>query len=121
MEICFRIILDRTKKHVTAKVVHYTGSEVITASTREWAIKKFLFRTTDVSAYINLAHVFAQRCLESGITEVYCDLDSQPGGKVEAFIKNLEVGGLTLSEPPRFLPHRPWDMDRPEKPWEVTV
>lgn len=31
---------------------------------------------------MNLARVFAQRCLESGITEVRCDLKPHPGGKV---------------------------------------
>jgi large subunit ribosomal protein L18 len=40
--------------------------------------------------------------------------------KVEAFLSCMEEGGVTLSEPPRFQPHRPWNLDRPEKPWEVT-
>jgi hypothetical protein len=40
--------------------------------------------------------------------------------QVEAFISCVEEGGVTLSEPPRFHPHRPWDRDRPEKPWEVV-
>lgn len=31
---------------------------------------------------MNLARVFAQRCLESGISEVCCDLKPYPGGKV---------------------------------------
>jgi len=40
--------------------------------------------------------------------------------QIEKFISYLEEGGLTLSEPPRFLPHRPWHLDRPEKPWEAV-
>jgi hypothetical protein len=40
--------------------------------------------------------------------------------QVEKFISYLEEGGLTLSEPPRFHPHRPWHLDRPEKPWETV-
>jgi len=39
---------------------------------------------------------------------------------VEKFISYLEEGGLKLSEPPRFRPHRPWHLDRPEKPWETV-
>ena len=36
------------------------------------------------------------------------------------FISYLEESGLILSEPPRFHPHRPWHLDRPEKPWEAV-
>lgn len=38
--------------------------------------------TNDTSAYMNLARVFVQRCMESGILEVRCDLKPHPGGKV---------------------------------------
>lgn len=118
-EFWHKLLLDNTSRHITAKVVHNTGNEVIIASTKEWAIKKYLYSTTDTSAYINLARVFAQRCLESGITEVYCNISSQSGGKVEAFLQTLEENGLTLSEPPRYL-YRPWMWKHPEKPWEIT-
>ena len=49
-----------------------------------WAVLVLLVSssTNDTSAYINLARVFAQRCLESGISEVRCDLKPLPGGKV---------------------------------------
>jgi hypothetical protein len=40
--------------------------------------------------------------------------------QVEAFISYVEEGGVTPTEPPWFRPHRPWDLDRPEKPWEVV-
>ncbi|XP_069702473.1 large ribosomal subunit protein uL18m [Periplaneta americana] len=119
-EFWHKLILDRSTRHVTAKIVHNTGFDVVTASTKEWAIKKFLYSTSDVSAYSNLGRVLAQRCLESGIMEFYCDLKPHPGGKVEAFLTSLENGGVTLSEPKRFHPHRPWHLDRPEKPWEVA-
>lgn len=118
-EFWHKLILEQSSRHVSAKIVHHTGLEVITASTKEWALKRFLYSTNDTSAYINLGQVFAQRCLESGISEVRCDLKPHPGGKVEAFISCVEEGGVTLSEPPRFYPHRPWNQDRPEKPWEV--
>ncbi|XP_021937462.1 39S ribosomal protein L18, mitochondrial isoform X3 [Zootermopsis nevadensis] len=119
-EFWHKLLLEQSPHHVTAKIVHYSGLEVVTASTKEWAVKKFLYSTKDTSAFMNLARVFAQRCLESGISEVCCDLKPYPGGKVESFLFCMEEGGMTLAEPPRFKPHRPWHVDRPEKPWEVT-
>lgn len=49
-----------------------------------------------------------------------CDIECQPNGKIDSFLKTLESCGISLAEPIRFKPHRPWDVDRPEKPWEVT-
>lgn len=69
--------------------------------------------------YIFLSQVLAQRCLESGIIEFNCDLDPVKDSKTDKFLRTLEENGLKLSEPERFMPHRPWDMDRKEKPWEV--
>ena len=64
--------------------------------------------------------MFAQRCHEMGLTEMLSTVKSTPNGKVDKFIKTLETSGVSLTEPERFKPHRPWDMDRPEKPWEVS-
>lgn len=65
--------------------------------------------------------MLAERCLHSGIMEFYCDIEpTNPDGKVAGFLKTLEESGLTLSEPAQFKPIRPWDLDRPEKPWEIT-
>jgi large subunit ribosomal protein L18 len=40
--------------------------------------------------------------------------------QISKFAKIVEEGGISLTEPKRFLPSRPWDLERPEKPWEVT-
>lgn len=69
---------------------------------------------------MNLGRVFAQRCLEAGITEVSCDIQPTKGGKVEKFLKEVQDGGIKLEEPERYVKPNPWDMHRPEKPWEVT-
>ena len=37
-------------KHTQATVTHWTGRTVCSASTREWAIAKFLYSNTDVAA-----------------------------------------------------------------------
>nr|CAD7413080.1 unnamed protein product [Timema poppensis] len=75
--------------------------------------------TVDMTAYQSLAVVFSQRCLESGITEVYCNMEAKPGSKVASFLSGVEQGGLVLSEPARFRPQGPRSLHKPEKPWEV--
>ncbi|KAK7870941.1 hypothetical protein R5R35_012161 [Gryllus longicercus] len=118
-EFWHKIDVKQNNRYVTASVIHWTGPKVIEASTKEWAIKKYLYRCTDAAAYRNLAKVFAQRCLESGISNLYCNIDAPPEGKVAVFLSEVEKAGLSLTEPTRFLPWRPWDRHRPEKPWEV--
>lgn len=78
-------------------------------------------RLTDTAAYINMGRVLAQRCLESGISSITCFLDAPEGGKMYAFIKELEKGGVQLKEPARYKNPHPWDLDRPEKPWDPTI
>nr|CAD7446922.1 unnamed protein product [Timema bartmani] len=183
-----RLVLERLSRHIRASIVHQSGSAVVTASTTEWALNKFLYSTVDMAAYQSLARVFSQRCLESGITEVYCNMEAKPGSKpivnrdqltadinkpllnrdqltadinkpllnrdqptadinkpllnrdqltadinkpllnrdqltadikVASFLSGVEQGGVVLSEPGRFRPHRPWNLNKPEKPWEV--
>ncbi|XP_068086642.1 large ribosomal subunit protein uL18m isoform X1 [Anabrus simplex] len=119
-EFWHKLLLEQTSRIIRAHVMHNSGVMVVSASTSEWAITRHLYRNTDMAAFINLARVFGVRCMESGITEMMCDLQRTPGGKVEAFVSELERTGISLTEPPRFKPWRPWDQYRPEKPWEVT-
>lgn len=101
-------------------MVHFESGQVLKASTQEWAIKKQLYKTTDTSAYINLARVFAQRCLESGLTEFLCDLQPpNENSKIAHFLRTLKECGLSLSEPPQYKTVYPWTRERPEKPWET--
>lgn len=48
-----------------------------------------------------------------------CSIKSVPEGKIDKFLNILKENGVRLTESERFMPQRPWDMDRPEKPWEV--
>lgn len=64
--------------------------------------------------------ILAQRCLESGLTEIRCDIKPSQEGKVSEFIKALQQSGVCLEEPSQYKPPQPWDMHRPEKPWEIT-
>uniref|UniRef100_A0A1B6DC41 39S ribosomal protein L18, mitochondrial n=1 Tax=Clastoptera arizonana TaxID=38151 RepID=A0A1B6DC41_9HEMI len=72
-------------RHITCQIVHNSGTVAVSASTKEWAINRFLYRTNDRSAYINLAKVFAQRCHEAGIIEFYVNVNREPGTKVLNF------------------------------------
>lgn len=118
--VSYRLEIVSTGRYVTAKIVHYQSGPVIQASTSEWAIKKQLFKTNDTSAYVNLARVLAQRCLESGLTEVLSTVQPPANGKLDKFIRTLESSGVSLTEPERYVPMTPLNTYRPEKPWEVN-
>lgn len=124
---------------ITAQIVHFQNGLVLQASTSEWALRKHLYKSVDTSAYVNLARVnldlrltrflhsykvifqvLAQRCLESGLTEMLCNINATPNGKVDKFLKTLETEGVRLEEAAQYKPVMPWSRDRPEKPWEVT-
>lgn len=150
-----RLFLVKKRRYITAEVRHFENGPVITASSAEWAIKKQLYRYSDLfklfghyytfiklcihslillnsftdiihihcrgidgSAYINVARVLAQRCLESGICEM--EVDSELiGEKCELFIKEIEQNGIILKEPPVYQYPQFWAKTRPEKPWEI--
>lgn len=114
-----KIVLEVTGRNVTASVQHFSGTVPVTASTKEWAIKKYLYSTLDKAAYTNLGRILGRRCLETGITEMYCDLPSPKGGKVELFLNELVKSGISLTEAPRYIHPKPSDSERPEKPWEI--
>ncbi|CRL00862.1 CLUMA_CG014113, isoform A [Clunio marinus] len=99
-----KITLVQSGKHVTAQMIHFEKGPVIEVSTKEWAIKKQLYKTSDTSAYYNLARVFAQRCLESGFCEMACNMKPKEGGKVDLFLKTIIDGGIFLREPSTIHP-----------------
>lgn len=116
-----RLVLASSGRHITASVVHHENGEVLSASTKEWALKEQLYRTNDTSAYINLGRVLAQRCLESGLIEIQNFIEPTiKDGKVASFLKAVEDGGVCLQEPEQYKNPAPCEKYRPEKPWEVT-
>jgi large subunit ribosomal protein L18 len=111
-----------TGKFVTAQLEHFENDVVIEASTNEWAIKQQLYKTSDMSAYVNLARVFAQRCLEGGIIEMNLDStlkNSKEGTKTDAFLKTLKDNGIILKETGQLRPQKQVDFfkGRKEKPY----
>ena len=47
-------------QHVTATVTHWTGRTVCSASTKEWAIRKFLYNYTDNAALKCVAKIIGK-------------------------------------------------------------
>lgn len=72
----------------------------------------------DSSAYINIARVLAQRCLEAGICEMRVDSELT-GEKCELLIEEMQKSGIILYEGGVYDYPRPWSRYRPEKPWEI--
>lgn len=113
--------MTETGRYVYATINHFENGTVLKASTKEWALKKQLYKCNDTSAYYNLGRVLAERCLKTGLIEIRCDIvPPKPDGKVAQFLDALQKGGVVLEEPPQYKPARPWDQYRYEKPWEVT-
>ncbi|CAH0713543.1 unnamed protein product, partial [Brenthis ino] len=114
------LVLTVTNRVVKAEVVHFVNGPVIEAKTSEKALRNQLYSMTDTCAYKNLGKVFAQRCIECGITEMSCNLEATKGGKIEKFIDAVTKGGIRLEEMNVYKKPLPWDQYRTEKPWEVT-
>ncbi|KFW80342.1 hypothetical protein N305_14182, partial [Manacus vitellinus] len=122
-EFWHRLRLERTQHYIEAFVERSNGDVVVSASTREWAIKRHLYSPKGVAACKNLGRVMAQRCLEAGINfvnfkaiipwEYRCDsaiLMAFLGiysclyllNKIQEFEKAMEEGGVVLREPRRI-------------------
>jgi len=114
--------------HTTATVTHWTGRNVCSASTKEWAIQKFLYNYTDLAALKIVGQVIGQRCLETGITEVELLLEKEAleKDKMKTFIRSIKETGLSLQEPSQFQPNNPFYKVHTMryhtriKPWEIA-
>jgi len=106
-----KLELQTSQHYVSANIRHFQNGIVLSASTKEWAIKKQLFKTNDTCAYLNLARVLADRCLKTGLTEMYCNIETSESGntKVDKFLKTLEENGVKLKEKDIYVPPQPWD------------
>ncbi|XP_038623681.1 39S ribosomal protein L18, mitochondrial [Tachyglossus aculeatus] len=99
-----RLSVARSQHHVTASVEHCNGYTVVSASTREWAIKKHLYRTRNVVACENVGRVLAGRCLEAGIN--FVGFQATPweysSPSIQRLLKAMTEGGVELKEPERI-------------------
>ncbi|EDW47624.1 39S ribosomal protein L18, mitochondrial [Drosophila sechellia] len=112
--------INASGRYVSADVKHFENGTILSASTSEWAIKQHLYKTNDTSAFVNLGRVLAHRCLQSGITEMTCNVEAVPGSKLQKLLKTIQDNGVSFTEPSRLPNEQPWDEKRHEKPWEVS-
>ncbi|XP_068228228.1 large ribosomal subunit protein uL18m [Palaemon carinicauda] len=119
----YRLLFEQTHKFITGKVEHYTGTVVVSASTKEWAIKQHLHSNADVSAAENIGRILAHRCLQSGISEVYTDLgkSAESSEKLRRFMAAVEDGGICMKEPEYIGSHDMyrWKRYLPTLPWHI--
>nr|BAE88196.1 unnamed protein product [Macaca fascicularis] len=103
-EFWHRLRVIGTQRHVEALVEHQNGKVVVSASTREWAIKKHLYSTRNVVACESIGRVLAQRCLEAGIN--FMVYQPTPWEAASDSMKRLQSamteGGVVLREPQRI-------------------
>ena len=113
--------------HTTASVKHWTGRVVCRASTKEYAIAKFLYNYTDAAALAVVAKVIAQRALETGVGEVYLRVgdDDMKKERMRRFVEAVRSSGLMLREANQFRPSDPHEdyvnWRKKYKPWEYDA
>ena len=122
-----KLELDITNNHTTATVTHWTGRVVAKASTTEWPIRQFLYNLTDQAALKVVGQIISQRCLETGVSEVYLEVseEDKTKEKMVKFIDVIEQSGLSLTEPEVYQPVNPHIANHRKiqykkvKPWTV--
>ncbi len=137
--------LSVNKSSTTASVRHWTGRQICSASTNEWAIQKFLYNMSDLAAVRIVGKVLGksmilesshklisclsgQRCLETGISEVTLNLKKGDleHDKMKVFIETIKETGLSLEEGAQFQQNDPFKdlmYSRGKtrvKPWEIV-
>ncbi|CAK9829747.1 39S ribosomal protein L18, mitochondrial [Anthophora retusa] len=114
-----KLNINCSQRYITAEIYHFENGPVITASTQEWGLKKQLYSTTDTTAYKFLGRVLAQRCLESGISEIYVQDSIITGNKIQLLLDEMSEHGIYLQEPKRYNHPNSANKYHPEKPWET--
>ncbi|XP_003699408.1 mitochondrial ribosomal protein L18 [Megachile rotundata] len=113
-----KLVINQTQRYIQAEVHHFENGPVIIASTQEWGIRKQLYNGHDAVAHKYLGAVIAQRCLESGICELYYKGFAEASQNKKLLFTEMEEHGVILQEPPRYKHPKPTDNYRREKPWE---
>jgi len=115
-----RIYVDKTQKHVTVYLEHYYGRIVFAVSTKDWKIRRQLYKGNDVSACKNLGRLLAERCIRSGISCAQWSMPQQvydESESIRAVYDAIAETGFALEEPDKIqlghkLPH--WVRKGPE-------
>ena len=95
-----RLNLIVSNRHTTATVNHRSGTIVAEASTRERALARHLYKTSDVAAATNVGRLIAHRLKEFGLTRVCWERTRRKNNaKVKAFVDAVVGEGIRLTEP----------------------
>lgn len=89
-----RLSLSKVNRHSTGLIDHqWSEQPPVTASTKEWAIRKRLYSTVDSCATFNIGRILGRRCLQAGIHTV---LRGATAEEVENSPKVLSDSGFLL-------------------------
>lgn len=116
-----RPVFKKTTRYIKLELHHFENGEIISVSTNDYSMKKQLRRPCDTAAYLALAEVFAERCLESGITTMSTIKNENANEKLSKLIEKLTSCGLILTEAEEMLTPCPWHREKLIKPWEIDV
>lgn len=97
-----KLVLEQDGRHLSAYLRHWSGKNLIQASTRESELKKYFKSPNTMMSARILAQVIARRCLQAGY--IVAGYDQQAGQKTEAFYESIREAGLHLKEPPEITP-----------------
>ncbi|ESO95524.1 hypothetical protein LOTGIDRAFT_76938, partial [Lottia gigantea] len=102
-----KIKFDISARNIIAEIIHNSGKVVVSASTKEKAIKAHLHSCNDKSAALNLGRILAHRCLQAGITRVkyQFQIADRQSERMEVFLSALRSNKLIISEKNTFKPH----------------
>ncbi|XP_013408020.1 39S ribosomal protein L18, mitochondrial [Lingula anatina] len=111
-EFYHRLLFGFSAANTWAWVEHSSGKVLITASTKEWAIKKHMNNSKNVAAAINIGRVIAHRCAMAGITGLHFQVQNPDGNtnristfvKENAFFNAVIDCGITGFEPMELVP-----------------
>lgn len=92
--------MEHSNRHTTAWLDYLDGRVILAASTKEDAIAKFLYSSSDKCASQNIGTIVAKRMIETGITKVHWHMGEGKTyhGKVKAFLDAVRAQGISLSE-----------------------
>lgn len=80
--------MELTGWHITAYVEHNNGLRVVEASTKELAIARYLYKTMDVAAALNIGRVLGKRLNEVGISRVVWQMSKKEMSSEKVRINN---------------------------------
>lgn len=103
-----RLIFKRNGRYLEASLQHWSGRNIIHASTKEKQLSKYFNGANTIQAATILAQVIARRCLMSGF--LCAGAVGNEGIKSKVFFETVESSGFSLQESPEISPRSVSDL-----------